>query len=425
MTTKLTSETREIKGFIASKQIKFFQDLKQQHFSGQVIFKDWSTEWVFILYLGRIIYVQGGKHPVRRWRRNLAYYFPQIAFQLQKELSSFEAKLEAKIITEIATSWDYYLLYLWLEQEKIDREQATKMIRAMMTEVLFDITQAGNLVCQLIPQAEIWEQRFVMIDAEQQIIDAWKLWQEWQNTKLAQFSPNLAPKVKYPEKLKAKTSTKTYQALTKLLEGKDSLRDLAIRKQTGLLLAARSISPYTQLGYIELLEIADLPIPIKYLQAKAEATAANVTPTVSHSGRNLRASQSDLSHETQLTIAYIETNSVVCQIMKKIITNAGYNFIAQSDPFQAIAVLLENKPDIIFINLELSQFNGYDLCSELRQLPYFKNIPIIMFGKNINLVDRVKAKMAGCSELFDRPLEARSVLSTITKYCFKNSPDSD
>ena len=48
MTTELTSETKEIKGFIASKQIKFFQDLKQQHFSGQVIFQDWSRlPWRF------------------------------------------------------------------------------------------------------------------------------------------------------------------------------------------------------------------------------------------------------------------------------------------------------------------------------------------------------------------------------------------
>ena len=91
--------------------------------------------------------------------------------------------------------------------------------------------------------------------------------------------------------------------------------------------------------------------------------------------------------------------------------------VSNSSEVKAIAILLDNKPDIIFINLELTQFSGYDLCSELRQLPYFQDIPIILFSKNINLVDRVKAKMAGCSELFARPLTAQSVLSTIVKYC--------
>ncbi len=413
MTAELTSKTIPISEFIASKQIKLFQDLKQQHFSGQIIFQDWSTEWIFTLYLGRILYVTGGEHPVRRWRRNLAYYFPQMIFQLQQELLSLEAKLEAKVIDEISTSWDYYLLYLWVEQEKIDREQATKMIRAIVTEVLFDINQARDIVYDLKPQAEPWKQRLATIDAEQQIIDAWKLWQQWQNTKISNFSPNLAPVVKQPEKLKAKTSEKTYQALIRLLNGKDSLRDLAIRKQTGLLLAARSITPYLKLGSIALVEIRDLPVPIaKPIQEKSQATA-----TPNHRDRHSQSSQPDRTCNRQLLIACIETNSVVCQIMKKIITSAGYNFISQSDPFKAIAILLDNKPDIIFINLELTQFSGYDLCSELRQLPYFQDIPIILFSKNINLVDRVKAKMAGCSELFARPLTAQSVLSTIVKYC--------
>ncbi|MGF1539197.1 MAG: DUF4388 domain-containing protein [Pleurocapsa sp.] len=404
----LTSQMQSIHKFIASKQLKFFQNLKQQHFSGRVVFQNWQTEWMFILYLGRILYVVGGNHPVRRWRRNLAYYFPQMAFQLQSELSL----METQMIDEVSTSWDYHLLYLWVKQEKIDLEQATKMIRAIVTEVLFDITQVGDVSYSLYPQAELWQPRLTMIDAEQQIIDAWKLWQEWQELKIALLSPNLAPKVKEAAKLRAKTSEKTYQALIRLLNGKDSLRDLAIRKQTGLLLAARSIIPYIQLDFIELVEIRDLPIPITISTQKKFEFTSNLDDLDTHSSYPLA-----LPHPKQPLVAYIESNSIVCQIMKKIVTGAGYNFISQHDPLSAIAILLDNQPDIIFINLELTQSSGYDLCSQLRQLPCFQDIPIILFSKNINLVDRVRVKMVGCTELFDRPSEAGSILNIIKKYC--------
>ena len=102
--------------------------------------------------------------------------------------------------------------------------------------------------------------------------------------------------------------------------------------------------------------------------------------------------------------------------MKKIITSAGYDYISQREPLEAIAVIMDTRPDIIFINLELTEFSGYDLCAELRQLPYFDRTPIILFSKNVNLVNRVKAKMAGCTELFDKSLGAQSVLATIAKY---------
>jgi two-component system, chemotaxis family, response regulator PixG len=408
MTAELTPQTISIHEFIASKQLKFFQDLKQQHFSGRIVFRDYQREWILILYLGRILYVVGGDHPVRRWRRNLAYYFPQMAFRLQTELSLMETQMSDKV----STSWDYHLLYLWVEQEKIDLEQAIKMIRAIVTEVFFDITQAGDLTYTLHPQDEPWQPRLTMIDAEQQIIDAWKLWQEWEELKIARFSPNLAPRVKEAGKLRAKTPEKTYQALIRLLDGKDSLRDLSIRKQTGLLLAARSIIPYIQLDFIELVEISDLPVPITIsTQQKFEVISALRDRPIASS------SQLQSTLPTRPLIACIESNSIVCQIVKKIVTSAGYNFISHREPLSAIALLLDTQPNLILINLELVHSSGYELCSQLRQLPYFQNIPIVLFSKNINLVDRVKAKMVGCSELFDRPLETQSILSIITKYC--------
>lgn len=415
MTAELTPKTASIDEFIASKQIQLFKGLKQNRFSGQIIFRDYqATEWYFALYLGRILYVTGGNHPVRRWRRNFAYYFPQMIAQLQRELESI-GEIDPQ---QIVISWDYYLLNLWVEQQKIDREQATKMIRAVTTEILFDITQARDIIYYLKPLAQPIEAKLAMIDSEQQIVEAWKLWQQWQGIRIAQFSPNLAPIIKQPEKLQEKTSEKTYQTLSRLLDGKHTLRDLAFRKQTGLLLAARSIIPYIQLEFLELVEISDLPLPINISKPESaatdnddtEATQAIINPDVD-------SSEATTTDKGKPLIACIETSAMICQIMKKIVTSAGYRFISQNDPLQAIAIILDNKPDLVFINIELTnEFSGYELCSELRQMSYFKDTPVILFSKNINIVDRVKAKMAGCSELFDRSLEAKSVLDTIAKY---------
>lgn len=424
MTAELTPEKISVNEFIASKQIQVFQNLKQKHFSGQIVFQDYqATEWNFILYLGRILYVTGGNHPVRRWRRNLAYYFPQIAFQLEQELSS----LGEIAIDETVISWDYYLLYIWLEKQKIDREQATKMVRAVTTEVLFDITQARNIVYYLKPESKPKAVKLAMIDSEQQIIEAWKLWQEWQQiTKIANFSPNLAPIIKQPEILKEKTPKKTYQTLTKLLDGRNSLRDLAIRKQTSLMLAARSMIPYIQLGFIELVSIEDLPLPIAISKTRPKQSKLDVdlvdqlafsTPIENDTSYQPEAA---FKHNQKFLVACVETNPIIGQIVKKIVTSAGYNCVNYSNPSSAIADILESKPNLVFINIELGEISGYDLCTEVRQLKcfldYFNEIPLILFGKNISLADRVKAKMAGCSELLNQPLEAKLVLSTIAKY---------
>lgn len=73
-------------------------------------------------------------------------------------------------------------------------------------------------------------------------------------------------------------------------------------------------------------------------------------------------------------------------------------------------------PDIIFINIELAEFSGYDLCSWLRETDVFSHTPIILYSKTIGSGDWVKAKRAGCSQLIDEYLEAKLILNTIANY---------
>ena len=417
MTAELTPNQISVNQFTASKQIQLFKDLKQGLFSGQVIIKDYQANvWKFFLYFGRILYVTGGVHPVRRWRRNLANFFPQIAAQLSQELASTIITINQKKII----SWDYYLLYLWVEQGKANREQATKMIRAIVMEVLFDITQAQDIVYSFQSESESTEFRIAMIDSEQQVIETWKIWQQWQQTKIADKSPNLAPIIKQLETLAEKVGEKNYQILSRLMNGKQTLRDVATRKQTDLLQATRSILPYIQLDFIELIEIEDLPLPIKILTSNNQESSSQ-PGEADNIEISFAADRDDLNENTQaeknkLLVACIDKNTIICQIIKKIITNAGYAYVSYTDPLQAIAAVLDSKPDLVFINVKLTEISGYDVCAQLRQLEYFHETPIILFSKNINLVDRMKAKMAGCSELFNQPLDAKSLISTIDRY---------
>jgi len=55
---------------------KAFLLMKEEQFSGQLILKNsLGYNWVFHLFLGRILYASGGIHPVRRWRRNSSCKF--------------------------------------------------------------------------------------------------------------------------------------------------------------------------------------------------------------------------------------------------------------------------------------------------------------------------------------------------------------
>ena len=396
MTADFSPDIIPIKNFNAAKQMRLFQALKQNRFSGQLSFKNsQSVEWIFFLYLGRIIYATGGKHPVRRWRRNLVLYLPQIAKKLQQELKIIDSPEKS----QFWLSWDYFLLHLWVKEQKIDLEQATANIRGLISEVFFDITQAHTVSFQLKEQDKRAFQPLAMLDAEQQITNVEKLWQKWQGLSFQKMLPDFAPVIVNALTLRESASEKTYQFLIKVLDGKHSIRDLAVQKQVDYLTFLRSISPYIHLGDIQLLEIEDIPYPI----------------TVSETVQTSSTIEKDTDNQT-LLIACIALSPMMNQIMAKVATVAGYEFVSESDSLSAIPFLLDCKPHMIFLDIDLPGLSGYEICTQLRQLEFFSKVPIILFGRNIGLIERMKSKMSGASQLFQQSMDVRFILDLVHKY---------
>lgn len=191
MTTDNKPPLIPISEFVASKQAGLFQTLKQPRFTGQLVLTAPRGEsWVFYLYLGRIMYATGGKHPMRRWRRNLGVYLKGISV----DSASIQHQLAGLSSEDIKVSWEYELLCLWVEQDIASREQVSKFIYAMLVEIFFDVTQAVQITYQIKKDVSLSTQ-LTLLDAEQIIADSWKIWQGWQAAKVADRSPNSAPTI--------------------------------------------------------------------------------------------------------------------------------------------------------------------------------------------------------------------------------------
>ncbi|BFM40179.1 response regulator [Synechocystis sp. LKSZ1] len=389
-----------IQEFSASRQVSFFDGLKQPRFSGQLILTSPTGEqWFFYFYLGRIMFATGGNHAVRRWRRQITLYLPQIA----ANLSSVQLDLASIDPQELQLCWEYQLLCHWVEQQKVTREQAARYIRATVVEVLFDITQTNEVSCDL-RQDHLLSTRLVLIDADQIIAEAQQLWQNWRGAKIADRSPNAAPVIRQAEELQQRTSPQVFQTLKQLLDGNQSLRDLSVRMKRDVLSVTTSLLPYLQLGLVELVKIPDLPPPIA-------PTPLGVV------------AQPDVP--TGPLIACVDDSPLMCQTLEKILTAANYQFIGINDPLRALAVLLARKPALIFLDLVMPNANGYEICGQLRKLSIFRQTPIVILTGNDGIVDRVRAKMVGSTDFLSKPVNPDTVLQTIQKYVQETADHSE
>ena len=386
-----------IKEFFASKQITLFKTLKQPQFSGQLLLIDLRQRtWIFYLYLGRIIYATGGIHPVRRWLRNVLLYAPK----LENEILQLQNKSYVEVIKEPKITWEYDLLSLWGQEGKISREQITRIIKEILVEVFFDLTQTGEVIYQFQEDKDL-SSPMVVIDADQVIVQAWKEWQAWQSAKLADRSPNTAAIIKYPEQLKKRTSPQTYQVVTKMLNKRQSLRDLALNIKPGILQITRLLNPYIQAGLIELIEIPDLPEIFRNTLAEPEVKNKN----------NYNQSK----YQNKYLIACVNDSAFICNTIEAIINKAGYKFLGITEPESANYTLSQQQPDLIIFDLDMPNIDSYKICKELKEMSFLRDTPMVILNKHDSIVGRIKTKMLGAAGIILKPIDDRKLLDVLQK----------
>lgn len=373
--------------FTAAKQTELFETLMQVKFSGQLLLTGLTgKQWIFHLYLGHIVYATDREHPVRRWQRNLTVQLPQIsAFP---EL--WHKELDRTTVDNFNICWQYQLLCSWVDQQKISREQATKMIWSIVVEVLFDITQARGVNYEL-KQEQLLPVKLVAIDANYAIAEVERQWLAWQAAKLSKYSLNKAPKISDLDQLEKSTSARISETLSQLLNGQQSLRDLSVQMKRDTLTITRSFLPYIQSGLVELINIPDLPAPVIGASMQSQISSP--------------------------LVACVDDSPAICSTMKEILTKSGYRFVGINDPLRAIGVLLAIKPDLIFLDLMMPHTNGYELCDKLRKIAYFRSTPIVILTGNDGIIDRVRAKIVGSTDFLSKAIvDEKIVLEKVCKH---------
>lgn len=345
-------------------------------------------KWTFYYRLGRIVWATGGCHQARRWRRNIMQYCPHV------DIDNIQLLPEDAAIKY----WDYRLLELLYKNKKINRDQVNNIVDSTILELLFDLAQQSyfnDVECDR-NQKVILDAPMSLSSTDVSLRHMRESWSSWSEAGLTNFSPNSAPVLRHPQQIQQLVSPGAYKNFVKLMNGKYTLRDLAVKMKQDLLSVTHSLMPYILRGIIELVEVEDLPLNL--IDTKKNLQSASV-----------KASKQPL-------IACVDDSPQVCQILKQIISSNGMKFIGIQDPVKILPTLIEQKPDLIFLDLIMPVANGYEICTQIRRISCFANTPVVILTGSDGLFDRVRARVSGSTDFITKPVVADKVMAMVSKH---------
>jgi two-component system, cell cycle response regulator DivK len=103
-------------------------------------------------------------------------------------------------------------------------------------------------------------------------------------------------------------------------------------------------------------------------------------------------------------ILYVEDNHANRELVKRILEVEGYTVLEATDGQQGLNMVETHTPDLILMDINLPEMDGYMVTAKMREMATLDEVPIIALTANVMRGDREKSLNAGCDGYIRKPI---------------------
>src|SRR6188508_3642417 len=113
------------------------------------------------------------------------------------------------------------------------------------------------------------------------------------------------------------------------------------------------------------------------------------------------------------SVLVVEDTIANLRLLSELLGAQGYEVRAVTNGRQAIQAVEREPPDLILLDINMPELNGYEVCRQLRALERSKDIPVIFLTALTDAIDKVRAFDAGGVDYVTKPFQIEEVLARV------------
>lgn len=120
-----------------------------------------------------------------------------------------------------------------------------------------------------------------------------------------------------------------------------------------------------------------------------------------------------LEQEAPRKILIVDDVPENLQLLSTTLSRQGYEVRRAKNGSMALMGARNNMPDLILLDINMPDLNGYQVCKQLKADPVTQAIPIIFLSAQDDLEDKVKAFKLGGADFIGKPFQIEEVLARV------------
>ena len=102
------------------------------------------------------------------------------------------------------------------------------------------------------------------------------------------------------------------------------------------------------------------------------------------------------NEKAQPKVMIVDDSPVLLKQFGNLLTSWGYQMTLVNDSAKATQQIMAEKPDIVFMDINMPNLNGFELIKQIRRQSSLTNIPLVLVTSENSITNNFRAKWANC-----------------------------
>lgn len=121
-------------------------------------------------------------------------------------------------------------------------------------------------------------------------------------------------------------------------------------------------------------------------------------------------------HWRMARILFVDDEALTLKLLSQAAEIIGHTPLTSNNVESAMAMIVNELPDLVILDLNIGGYQGTALAIQLRQQPTFATLPIVMLSADPSLEAQERALQAGADRYLTKPVRLNILLEVIRDY---------
>ena len=125
--------------------------------------------------------------------------------------------------------------------------------------------------------------------------------------------------------------------------------------------------------------------------------------------------------KTKQRILVIEDNEQNIYMITYLLEHAGYEVLQARHGREGIALAATKSPDLIVLDIQLPEMDGYEIARRLRTDTALSSVPIVAVTSYAMVGDKERVLDAGCTGYLEKPIDTDTFVESISSFMMRSA----